>query len=199
MGTAAATTELYHEQDLSERKLRALIEEQNRVVKNARTLMGTLDGEAALTIDNDYAAQLTAKEVDFEGYTPSGSATVGKPDAGYLGEALAKSLLEQHNAAAQDIRAIVAKLNLDDGIAAADYASVAEKITVLGITAAAGEIVDIEPLAGGGLDGETLQHVSEQQAALIQDWHNAAAKLDVDANTTGAYESAITAKTLTEV
>lgn len=186
MGTAATTIEKYIPGDRSEYKLRGLLTQFNTLVINVRTLMANLDAEVHADVDSNYAAQLTAKEVNYLGYTADGTATTGAPDPEYLGEDLCLSLIEQFNAAVANIRTIVTKLNGDNGIAAADYASTVDKIPALGVAFASGEVNDLLGGEGAGIDGRILEHLSDQFALLLQQWHNIAAKLDAETGSAAA-------------
>lgn len=196
MADAATTRQAWTKDVLDTHKLFALIDQHNQGVIDDHKLLETLDGEEEG--DGDYEDVLTALEVGYVGYVPTGTATTPDLPVNALTEETFRKLIEQHNARVVDIRAIVTKLNEDGDITASDYASTALEIQALGVEAndALDRTLIVAP--GEGVSGRLLQAIVDQHAALTQDWHDIAAKLDADSVLSGSYEENIAAQVLSE-
>lgn len=201
MATAEATRELYPTNDLSGRKLFALIDQHNAGVIDDHVIAAKLDGDSGVT-DADYEDGLTAKEIQYAGYTPTETAVRGPAGdftVGFVTEGLAKALLDQHKARVADIEALAAKLNEDAGVTGVAFTSTAGTVYALGVAPASGGDPSLYVGAGGGLDAKILQGLTDQINMLVQDWHGLCAALDADATVNLAdYEDSLTALTLTE-
>lgn len=197
MADPTGTKEIFLKDDLSSKKLRELVVQHNAGVRGDHAIASTLDAEGAVAVDNDYEAQLTALEVRNTEGAPTESATAETFDLQFITEALLTALATQMYARVDDLEAIVAKLNLDDGIAAADYAEASAKpASALGLTGDAG--ADLLNAEGFGASGRLLQHLTELHDQLETDWHAVAVKLDADAGLASAYEAVLAAEVLTE-
>jgi hypothetical protein len=199
MATASTTKPIYPKNNLSGRKLFALLAQHNQGVNDDHAIAAKLDADVTTTT---YESGLTAKEVAYAGYTPteaSVSGAAGAFSAGFITEEIAKAFIEQHNARVVDIRGVVTKLNADAGVTLTNYASTAKKVFALGVTPGSGEDPALYVGAGGGLDARVLQALTDQVNALTQDWHDLAAKLDGDTGVTDTdYEDELAALTLAE-
>lgn len=197
MAAAAKTLSIYPYTCASDAALRELVAQHNAGVQDDHVLMAALDAEAG-TVDNNYEAQLTATEVSIEHGDDAVEATTAETyEVVGMPEALYRALVLHHNRRVANLVAIVAKLNGDDGITATDYAVTARSISALGEAGASGALHF--PGAGAGGSGELLQALITQQAALTQDWHNVAVKLDADGGLADAYEVEITARVFSQV
>lgn len=202
MGTAAATKQIYHKGVLAMKVVLELLAQHNQGVKDDHIICAKLDADATVG-DTDYEAQLTAKEIPYEGYTPTETAVNRLPHpVDLLSEAVLTDLVEQINARITDLRTITAKLDADAGVADADYSdeATAKRITALGETyTSAADLAALFEGAGSGGAGKVLQAMIEQHNTLAQDWHNVCAKLDADAGVTDAdYEAQLSQKTISQ-
>ena len=203
MGTAAATKQIYYKGVLAMKVVLELLAQHNQGVKDDHIICAKLDADATVG-DTDYEAQLTAKEIPYEGYTPTEAAVNRLPHpVDLLSEAVLTDLVEQINARITDLRTITAKLDADAGVAGADYSdeATAKRITALGETyTSAADLPALFEGAGSGGAGKVLQAMIEQHNTLVQDWHNVCAKLDEDAGVTDDdYEEQLSQKTISQV
>lgn len=203
MGTAAATKQIYHKGVLDMKVVLELLAQHNQGVKDDHIICAKLDADATVG-DTDYEAQLTAKEIPYEGYTPTEAAVNRLPHpVDLLSEAVLTDLVEQINARITDLRTITAKLDADAGVADADYSdeATAKRITALGETyTSAADLPALFEGAGSGGAGKVLQAMIEQHNTLVQDWHNVCAKLDADAGVADTdYEAQISQKMISQI
>lgn len=196
MGDPTGTKEIFLKDDLSSKKVRELVVQHNAGVVGDHALTAVLDGEGG-TVDTNYEAELTALEIRNEEGDPTESATAETFDLQFVTEALLTALATQMYARVDDLEAIIAKLNGDDGIAESDYAeTTAKPASALGLTGNGG--ADLVNAEGFGGSGRLIQHLTELHDQLETDWHAVAVKLDADGGIAGAYETVLAAEVLTE-
>lgn len=123
---ATRTVLAYQEGDLSADQLFALIDLHNELVEDTHDFTAAMDLDGGIT-DTDYEATLTAAEIDHSGYTTAVASPApvkglfGQFPVGVVTEELAQVFTEQLDNAIADFSAIVAKLNLDAGVAATNF------------------------------------------------------------------------------
>lgn len=125
MSLPTESVEAYPRGVLAADQVRKLVDEHNQAVQDDHAVCALLDGDATVG-DTNYEAQLTALEIDYEGYTPTesavGSALGPFQDPGQkLGEELFLNVLEQVMARVNDQATIAAKLDGDAGVPSTVY------------------------------------------------------------------------------